>query len=285
MRRASFALLPLMVALTTTSATAQISATIHIGPIRLGGPVVAYRDPAPIVVIGYPDAYGYWQQTAPYWRPVTLYVLGGRYYERPFRNARSIVVYNYRGSYFQAPRDRDWDRYRVRYQRDYWDRQNWRNDRNWDRGNDRWNDRRDDRYDRRDDRRDDRYDRRDDRRDDRYDRRDDRRDDRVDRRDDRRDDRNGRVVIRDDRGRQDARIAAPAGRPSTNARVARPTTTARAARPTVARPSVSPRPTTTARSARPSSNVRAARPSTSVRAAPAKSSRQAPQNSRARRKN
>lgn len=215
MRPALFVLAPLVAALTAAPATAQISATIHIGPIRLGGPVVAYREPAPIVVIGYPGAYGPWHQTAPYWRPVTLYVLGGRYYERPFRNARPIVVYNYRGSYFEAPRDRDWDRYRVRYQRDYWDRQYWRNDRDWDRRNDRWNDRRDDR------------------RDDRYDRRDDRRDDRFDRRDDRRDDRNGRAVIRDNRGRQTGRVVAPAVRPSPNVRATRPSPNVRA---TTARP-------------------------------------------------
>lgn len=203
MRPTLFALVPLAAMLSTTPAAAQISATIHIGPIRLGGPVVAYREPAPIVVIGYPGSFGSWRQTAPFWRPVTLYVLGGRYYERPFRNARPIVVYNYRGSYFQAPRDRDWDRYRVRYQRDYWDRQHWRNDRDWDRRNDRWLDRRDDRFDRRDDR---------------FDRRDDRRDDRIDRRDDRRDPRNARVESRDDRGRQAPRVVSSAQRPSPSVR-------------------------------------------------------------------
>lgn len=167
MRIASLVSASLLAGLATTPAAAQISATIHVGPIRIGGAPVyadAYYGP-PVVVVPYSARYyGHWRQTARYWRPVTLYLYGGRYYERPYRNARPVVVYRYRDQFFFAPHDRDWDRYRSRYEQDYWrpyrdSRGGWRDD---------WrNDRRDIRYDRRDDRRDNRADRRDDRRDDR----------------------------------------------------------------------------------------------------------------------
>jgi hypothetical protein len=84
--------------------------------------------------------YGQWKKEFRNWRPVTLYVIGGRYYERPMRGARPISVYHYRNQYFFEPRDRDF--YRMRDGR-YDDR--------------RYDDRRDnDRYDDRDDRRDNR---------------------------------------------------------------------------------------------------------------------------------
>lgn len=160
MRSAIFATVPLLALLLTEPAAAQISATIHVGPIRIGG---AHHVPQPrhIVVVDYDHRnYGHWKKTARHWRPMTVYVYQGRYYERPYRNARPVVVYRYRDRYFTPPRDRDWNDYRVRYERNEW---------------------------RRDDRRDNRADRRDDRRDNRIDRRDDRRDNRADRRDDRRD--------------------------------------------------------------------------------------------------
>ncbi len=154
MRTASLLSASLLAALATTPATAQISADIHIGPIRIGRAPV-YRGaygPAVVVVPYSARNYGHWRQTARYWRPITLYLYGGRYYERPYRDARPVVVYHYRDSYFLAPHDRDWDRYRSRYEQDYW-------------RNDRRDDRRDNRADRRDDRRDNRSDRRNDRRD------------------------------------------------------------------------------------------------------------------------
>ena len=138
MRTASLVSVSFLVALATTPAAAQISATIHIGPIRIGHSPV-YRDaygPAVVVVPYSARNYGQWKKSARYWRPVTLYLSRGRYYQQPYRNARPVVVYRYRDAYFTAPHDRDWDRYRSRYERDYWR-----------------NDRRDDRYDRRDDRR------------------------------------------------------------------------------------------------------------------------------------
>lgn len=222
MRSIHLVLIPLTLALVASPAEAQISATIHIGPQRNYPPAVIYREPARVIVVDYHSRnFGQWKRSARYWQPITLYVLGGYYYQQPYRNARPVVVYNYRNSYFQAPRDRDWNQYRVRYERDYW-----------------------------------RTDRRDDRRDDRYDRRDDRRDDRYDVRYDRRDDRNSRVVIRDDRRSQNARVVVPSVRQNRNVRTARPST-----------------------------NVRTARPSTTVRATRAAPSRQASQNTRARRKN
>ncbi len=152
-------------------AHAQVSARILVDIPILGGgraPRVVHRAPPPtrvIVVREYSSRrHGKWKKEAHHWRPVTLWVDNGHYYARPSRGARQVTVYSYRNQYFEAPRDRDWDRYRVRYERDDWSHA---------RGDDRWDDRRDDRYDdRRDDRRDDRSDhRRADRRDDRYDNR------------------------------------------------------------------------------------------------------------------
>ncbi|MDX2262642.1 MAG: hypothetical protein SFU84_13195 [Gemmatimonadales bacterium] len=103
--------------------------------------------------------YGQWKKEFRNWRPVTLYVIGGRYYERPMRGARPISVYHYRNQYFFEPRDRDF--YRMRDGR--------YDDRRYDDRRD--NDRRDDRYDDRDDRRDNRDNRPGGRTDERYDNR------------------------------------------------------------------------------------------------------------------
>lgn len=169
MRIATLALIPLLGALAAEPAAAQISATIHVGPIRIGSD---RGYPSRIAVIDYPSRrYGDWRQTARMWRPITVYYFGGQYYQRPFRNAKPVVIYRYRDQYFHAPRDRGWNDQRSRYERNEW--RQWRNDRG-----DGWRD---------DDRRDDRRDNRADRRDDRQDNRDDRRDNRADRRDDRRD--------------------------------------------------------------------------------------------------
>ena len=154
MRSTSLLIASLLAATAPVPATAQIRASINLGPIRIGAhiPIVDhYRNVRYVEVRPYsPQRYGDWRSSARYWRPVTVYVLNGRYYERPYRNARRVVVYRYRNQYFRAPGGRDWDRSRARLEREYWG-----------------GDRRDDRYDRRDDRRGDRADRRDDRRDDR----------------------------------------------------------------------------------------------------------------------
>lgn len=149
----------------TLPAAAQVSARILVDIPILGGgraaPVIVHRAPPPtrvIVVHEYSSRrHGNWKKQARHWRPVTLWVRDGRYYGEPFRGARQVTVYSYRNQYFEAPRDRDWDRYRVRYERDDWyhDRADVRI-----RHEDRWDDHRYDREDDRYDRDDDRYDRR-----------------------------------------------------------------------------------------------------------------------------
>jgi hypothetical protein len=127
-------------------ASAQISATINIGPQTFGRGGVVVRRPAPpppvVVVHDYHRlSWGDWRRHARDWRPVTLYVVNGRYYDRPFGNgARKVVVYRYRNQFFTAPRDRDFDRYRERYERNEWRadrRDDRRDDRRAPRGNDR----------------------------------------------------------------------------------------------------------------------------------------------------
>ncbi len=124
MRHLYTVLVPLLAAAVVPApAPAQVSATIHIGPIRIGDRPAVHRVPRYVVVGDYPARnYGQWKRTVRNWRPVTLYVLNGRYYERPYRDARPIVVYHYRDSYFRAPRDRDWNDYRTRYERGEWRR-------------------------------------------------------------------------------------------------------------------------------------------------------------------
>jgi hypothetical protein len=125
MRPMHAVLIPLLTALVAAPAGAQISATIHVGPIRIGDHPVAHRAPRYVVVDNYSShRFGQWKKSARFWRPVTVYVLGGHYYERPYRGARPLVVYRYRDHYFRAPRDRDWNSYRERYERN-----EWRNDR------------------------------------------------------------------------------------------------------------------------------------------------------------
>jgi hypothetical protein len=102
-------------------ASAQVSADIHIGigPNR-GGPV--YREPVrEVIVVPYEiRRHGDYRRYGGDWRPITVYVLGNRYYAQPYRNARPVVVYSYRNNYFFEPRDRGWTEYRSRYQRDSW---------------------------------------------------------------------------------------------------------------------------------------------------------------------
>ncbi len=139
-------------------ASAQVSADIHIGPYgNHGGPV--YREPVrEVIVVPYEvRRHGDYRRYGGDWRPITVYVLGNRYYAQPYRNARPVVVYNYRNNYFLEPRDRGWVEYRSRYQRDRWGDHRRDRDRDWYRGDhdyddDGWrgdDDRRErDRYDR-----------------------------------------------------------------------------------------------------------------------------------------
>jgi hypothetical protein len=182
------ALLPALV-LAPRSVAAQVAADVVIGTGPVAGRVVVgrpypdvvvvdrgrrhyYREYAPrvIVVERYGRgprgvAHGYWKKRG--WRPVVLYYIDGRFYDRPWRGARrvhEVIVYE-RGGRYLVPRDFRYD------------------DRDWRRGyHDHW----EDRYDRREDyydRREDYYDRREDR----YDRREDYRDRREDTRERERD--------------------------------------------------------------------------------------------------
>ncbi len=176
--------IPVVAIALATPASAQVSATIHIGPYGgHRGPVVVHEQYREVIVVPYESRrHGDYRRSGRDWRPVTVYVLGNRYYHEPYRSARPVVVYRYSDYYFLAPRDRDWNDYRVRYERDYWHlhRADGRNDRRDHRRDDRDDDDDDWRDDHRNDRGDDWRDRR----------RDDRRDDwRGDRRDDRWDDR------------------------------------------------------------------------------------------------
>ncbi len=89
---------------------------------------------------------GWWRHNG--YRPVEVYYVDGRYYDRwdrSFRGAQRVIVYERAGRLY-----RDWDDRADRYGRPQYER----NDRYDDR-----NDRRDDQSDRRKDRRDDRSDR------------------------------------------------------------------------------------------------------------------------------
>lgn len=136
MRVPLFASLPLLAAFAVTPASGQIGGWIHIDlPIGHHPPVVVHRPPPPpreVIVVPY-DAhrFGDWSRNERKWSRITLYVLNGRFFERPWGNARAVEVYRYRNRYFFPPRDRDWDRYRNRNPR--WDRDH----------DDHWNDDRD----------------------------------------------------------------------------------------------------------------------------------------------
>lgn len=139
MRPTVLATAPLLAALATMPAAAQVTAHVHIDiPIGHRDPVVVYRPqpgPRDVVVYDYDrDDYGDWDRGRDYrrWQLVTLYFYAGRYFEQPIRGARPVVVYRYRDRYFYPPRDARWEQRHGR-------------DNDWGRRDDRD---RDDRYDR-----------------------------------------------------------------------------------------------------------------------------------------
>ena len=104
MRVSSLAVLPLLgaLALAPHRASAQITATIHLG--------------RPIVVTNYaPDVYGDWHARYRSWRPTTVYYYDGQWYPRAVRGGRAVMVYRSQNSYFLPPRDHDWDNRDHRY--------------------------------------------------------------------------------------------------------------------------------------------------------------------------
>ena len=106
MRVSFLATLPILGALAlavpTHQASAQISATIHLGK--------------PVVVTNYsPDTYGDWHTRYHSWRPTTVYYYNGQWYPRSVRGSRAVAVYRSGQSYFLPPRDKDWDNKDHRY--------------------------------------------------------------------------------------------------------------------------------------------------------------------------
>jgi hypothetical protein len=123
MRPTMLAVIPLLAAIAASPATAQINARVHIDiPIGRYQPEVIYDQgylPPEISVYDYDrDDYGDWDVDGyyRYWQPVTVYFYLGRYFERPIRGARPLVIYRYRDRYFFPPRDVRWEQ---RYGRNY----------------------------------------------------------------------------------------------------------------------------------------------------------------------
>lgn len=65
-------------------------------------------DPGVLVLDYRPDRYGDWHQNYHEWQAVTLYQVGGRYYDHELPGSRAVMLYHYRDGYFLPPRDRDW---------------------------------------------------------------------------------------------------------------------------------------------------------------------------------
>jgi hypothetical protein len=133
MRPTMLATVPLLAALISSPAAAQITARVHID-IPIGrGPDVRYPPEAAsreIRIYDYDrDDYGDWDRDRDYrrWQPVTVYFFAGRYYERPIRGGRTMIIYRYGNRYFFPPRDTRWEQ---RYGRDNdWGRRDDRDDR------------------------------------------------------------------------------------------------------------------------------------------------------------
>ena len=105
--------IPMVAALAMAPAQAQISGRVHIDlPIGRQPPAgYSYRMPREVFVYEYaPRWAGPWESTFFYWQPITLYFYQGRYYERPFRNARPVYVFRYHNRIFFPPRDGKFDK-------------------------------------------------------------------------------------------------------------------------------------------------------------------------------
>ncbi len=111
-------------------AASQVSAIIEAGVNAARSRGNDGRGPIREIIVRPYDArrHGDYRRTGQDWRPLTAYLLGNRYYQQPYRNARPVRVYTYRDNYFLEPRDRNWAEYRSRYQRN-----DWRRDRDDDR--------------------------------------------------------------------------------------------------------------------------------------------------------
>jgi hypothetical protein len=94
-------LLTLSLAGAVIARPAPVAAQIHITFGARLGPEIAVSTYAS-------DRHGDWQRNFRRWTPVTLYDVNGRYYRRPVRGARPVLVYYYRNEYFFPPQDQGW---------------------------------------------------------------------------------------------------------------------------------------------------------------------------------
>lgn len=148
MRTHVLAAIPLALVLAVAPARGQVSVGVHIDiPIvGYGGGGGDYRDrPGRAVYVNaYPRvSYGQWKKHYRDWHRVTLYSVGGRYYDYPVRGGRTVVVYRAQDQYFWGPEEGDWDRADRRYgngRDDQYGRNEW-DDRNDQYGRDDRNDR------------------------------------------------------------------------------------------------------------------------------------------------
>lgn len=97
MRISQLAILPVLAALAmaTRPASAQISATIH-----LGSPVVVTRYSA--------ETHGDWHTSYSRWRPTTVYAYNDQYYSHSVRGARPVQIYRQGNQNFLPPQDAAW---------------------------------------------------------------------------------------------------------------------------------------------------------------------------------
>ncbi|HEX3928955.1 MAG TPA: hypothetical protein VHW65_13240 [Gemmatimonadales bacterium] len=110
MRSTTLALVPLLAAFAAAPLSAQVAARLHVDvPIRRA-PVAVVPEHRLVVHEYAPARYGAWQRAYSQWRPVTVYLYGGQYYDYAVPSARPVVAYRYRHEVFFPPRDREWVR-------------------------------------------------------------------------------------------------------------------------------------------------------------------------------
>ena len=95
-----------LVCFVPASPTAAQGVGVSVG-LRLGNErvVAAYS----------PERYGEWRANYKRWKPTTLYVVNGHYYDKYTRGSRAVVVYRRGGEYFLPPQDSKWVGYDRRY--------------------------------------------------------------------------------------------------------------------------------------------------------------------------
>lgn len=97
MRIATLFALPLLgvLAVTPGRASAQISATIHLG--------------SPVVVTNYSsEVHGDWHTNYSHWKPTTVYAYNGQYYSHSVKGGRQVQIYRDGNQSFLPPQDAEW---------------------------------------------------------------------------------------------------------------------------------------------------------------------------------